>query len=201
MLGLVGVAMEHSRWPNTWAGPWGGNMDIQEVTTGATVYLPVLVPGALLHVGDMHAIQGDGEICGAGGIEAGGRVELRCELEARPKSMSWPRITNATHLITMAQAKPAEDAFRTALVEMILWLEEEYGLTRGEAYLLLGQVFEARCTQFVRLQKFFESSSLRARISRAWSATICLRRRFSSSSPFSRLSSLTVSPAYFAFQL
>lgn len=149
MLGLVGVAMANARWPNAWAGPWGGNMDIQEVTTGATVYLPVSVPGALLHVGDMHARQGDGEICGAGGIEAGGRVEIRCELAPRPKNMTWPRIANGTHLITTAQAKPAEDAFRAALVELLLWLEEDYGLDRGEAYLLLGQVLEARCTQFV----------------------------------------------------
>ena len=124
-------------------------MDIQEVTTGATVYLPISVPGALLHIGDMHAIQGDGEICGAGGIEAGGRVKVSCDLAARPKNMIWPRITNDTHIITTAQAKPAEDAFRLALVEMILWLEEEYGMSRGEAYLFLGQVLEARCTQFV----------------------------------------------------
>jgi len=46
-------------------------------------------------------------------------------------------------------ARPAEDAFRAALEELILWLEDEYGLPRGEAYLLLGQVLEARCTQFV----------------------------------------------------
>jgi acetamidase/formamidase len=97
----------------------------------------------------MHAIQGDGEICGAGGIEAGGRVRIHCELIPKPKNMTWPRIINDTHIITTAQAKPAEDAFRIALVELILWLEEEYGLSRGEAYLLLGQVLEARCTQFV----------------------------------------------------
>jgi amidase len=149
MLGLVGVAMENTRWSNIWAGQWGGNMDIQEVTSGATVYLPVFVPGALLHIGDMHAIQGDGEICGAGGVEAGGRVKINCALASKPKNMTWPRITNQTHIITTAQARPAEDAFRLALVEMILWLEEEYGLSRGEAYLLLGQVLEARCTQFV----------------------------------------------------
>jgi amidase len=149
MLGLVGVAMENTRWSNIWAGQLGGNMDIQEVTSGATVYLPVFVPGALLHIGDMHAIQGDGEICGAGGVEAGGRVKINCALASKPKNMTWPRITNQTHIITTAQARPAEDAFRLALVEMILWLEEEYGLSRGEAYLLLGQVLEARCTQFV----------------------------------------------------
>jgi amidase len=149
MLGVIGVAPASTRWSNIWAGQWGGNMDIQEVTSGATVHIPVLVPGALLHVGDMHAIQGDGEICGAGGIEAGGRVKISCDLSIKPESMSWPRITDETHIITTAQAKPAEDAFRLALVEMILWLEEEYGFTRGEAYLLLGQVLEARCTQFV----------------------------------------------------
>ncbi len=141
--------MENSRWPTPWAGVWGGNMDIQEVTTGASVYLPVFVPGALLHIGDMHAIQGDGEICGIGGIEAGGRVKVWCELVNQPPHMTWPRIINETHIITTAQGKPAEDAFRLALVEMILWLEEEYGMSRGEAYLLLGQVLEARCTQFV----------------------------------------------------
>ncbi|MCI0439522.1 MAG: acetamidase/formamidase family protein, partial [Chloroflexi bacterium] len=109
----------------------------------------VSVPGALLHIGDMHARQGDGEICGAGGIEAGGRARIRCELTERPKNMTWPRITNDTHIMTAAMARPAEDAFRTALSEMILWLEEDYGFTRGEAYLFLGQVLEARCTQFV----------------------------------------------------
>ena len=97
----------------------------------------------------MHARQGDGEICGAGGIEAGGRVKLRCELSERPSSMTWPRITDATHIMTTGQARPAEDAFRTALSEMVLWLEDEYDMPRGEAYMFLGQVLEARCTQFV----------------------------------------------------
>lgn len=149
MLGVVGVAQKHSRWTNAWAGEWGGNFDIQEITTGASVHLPVSVPGALLHIGDMHARQGDGEICGAGGIEAGGRVRITCELQSKPASMSWPRIENETHIMTTAMARPAEDAFRTALSEMVLWLEDGYGFTKGDAYLFLGQVLEARCTQFV----------------------------------------------------
>jgi acetamidase/formamidase len=149
MLGLVGVAQEHSRWTNAWAGEWGGNFDIQEITTGASVYLPIAVPGALLHIGDMHARQGDGEICGAGGIEAGGRVKIRCDLVSRPESMTWPRIIDESHIMTTAMARPAEDAFRAALSELVLWLEESYGFSKGEAYLFLGQVLEARCTQFV----------------------------------------------------
>jgi amidase len=148
MLGFVGTSPEHETWANTWAGLHGGNLDVQEVTTGASVTLPVNVPGALLHVGDMHARQGDGEICGAGGIEASGVVGLRCELAPRPAGFSWPRIEDASHKMVAAQGRPAEDAFRSALEALILWLEAD-GMSRGDAYLWLGQVLEARCTQFV----------------------------------------------------
>jgi amidase len=149
MLGYVGVAPARERHNHSWGGYWGGNMDVQEVTTGAAVQLVINVPGALLHVGDMHAIQGDGEICGAGGIEAGGRVRMWCELSDKPRSMSWPRLVNETHIMVVATACPAEEAFRHGLEAMILWLEESYGMARGEAYLFLGQVLEARVTQFV----------------------------------------------------
>lgn len=149
MIGFVGVAPARERFHNGWAGYWGGNFDVQEITTGAAVQLQVNVPGALLHIGDMHAIQGDGEICGAGGIEAGGRVQVRCELVDKPAAMIWPRLIDETHIMIAAMARPAEDAFRHALEGMVLWLEADYGFQRGEAYLFLGQVLEARCTQFV----------------------------------------------------
>lgn len=149
MLGFVGVAPARERHHNGWGGIWGGNLDVQEVRCGATVSLAVHAPGALLHVGDMHARQGDGEICCAGGIETGGRVRLRCELAPRPPEMTWPRIEDATHIMIVAMARPAEDAFRLALAEMVIWLEAAYGFTRGDAFLLLGQVLEARVTQFV----------------------------------------------------
>ena len=149
MIGFVGVAPARERFHHGWGGYWGGNFDVQEVTTGAAVQLVVNVPGALLHLGDMHAIQGDGEICGAGGIEASGRVQIRCALSDKPASMYWPRLIDGTHIMTMAMARPAEDAFRYALEAMVLWLEEDYGFSRGEAFIYLGQVLEARCTQFV----------------------------------------------------
>ncbi|MGQ9585686.1 MAG: acetamidase/formamidase family protein [Anaerolineae bacterium] len=149
MIGLIGVAPARERVANSWGGYWGGNLDVQEVTTGATLMLGVNVEGALLHVGDMHAIQGDGEICGAGGIEASGRVRLRVELVRKPRTFFWPRLTNDTHVAVIATARPLEDAFRYALEGLVLWLEEDYGLTRGEAFLLLGQVLEARCTALV----------------------------------------------------
>lgn len=149
MLGVVGVAPFRERRHNGWAGEWGGNFDIQEIAAGAQVQIAVQVPGALLHVGDMHARQGDGEICGGGGIETGGVARLRVELAPKPDVMTWPRIINDEYIMTTAQARPAEDAFRLALSEMLLWLEDGYGMARKEAYMFLAQVLEARVTQFV----------------------------------------------------
>ena len=106
MIGFVGVAPAYERYHNGWGGYWGGNFDAQEVTTGAAVQLAVHVPGALLQIGDMHAIQGDGEICGAGGIEASGRVKVWCELSDKPESMHWPRLEDETHIATLAMARP-----------------------------------------------------------------------------------------------
>jgi len=149
MIGVVGLAPEFEARGNSWAGEWGGNFDIQEITTGAKVQIPINHDGSLLHIGDMHAIQGDGEISGGGGIETGGTVKLRCNSQTKPKNMTWPRIINDEYIMTTAQAKPAEDAFRIALSEMLLWLENDYNIEKKEAFMLLAQVLEARVTQFV----------------------------------------------------
>ena len=96
----------------------------------------------------MHAIQGDGEICGAGGIETEGIARLNCDL-IKGVALDYPRIENNTHLIAMAMERPAEDAFRSALERLIGWLASDYEMAPADAYLLLGQVLEARCTQYV----------------------------------------------------
>ena len=63
--------------------------------------------------------------------------------------MVWPRIETPTHVGTLGCARPLEDAARIAFEEMIHWLEDDYGLPAPEAYMLLGQIAEARCTQMV----------------------------------------------------
>lgn len=149
MVGTLGTAPAEEIFTNAWPGRHGGNMDAQEVCRGATVYLPVYVPGALLHVGDVHAIMGDGEINGGGGIECRAEVTLRVELVERPERMTWPRIANDEHIMTVGCARPAEDAFRLAVEQMIYWMADTYDFQEQEAFLLLGQILEARCTQFV----------------------------------------------------
>jgi len=149
MIGTLGTAPERQEFLNSHNGTYGGNLDAQEVTVGATVYLPVYVPGALLHVGDVHAIQGDGEICCGGGIECRSTVKLTVDVLPRPGRMTWPRFRDATHIGCFGCARPAEDAFRLAVQDLVYWLADDYDLDEREVFLLLGQVLEARCTQFV----------------------------------------------------
>lgn len=149
MIGVLATAPAQGSPRNVENGPYGGNMDIQEVTIGNTPYLPVFVEGGLLHVGDVHAVMGDGEICGAGGIETRATVTLRVSLQERPPEMLWPRIETPEEIISIGCSRPAEDAFRIALQEMIKWMAASYRFSETEAFLLLGQILQARCTQFV----------------------------------------------------
>ncbi len=86
MIGVIGTSPSGEAVPTGTPGPHGGNMDTSVIGAGATVYLPVEVPGALLALGDLHALMGDGEvlICG---IEARGEVRLRTRLV---KGLSLP---------------------------------------------------------------------------------------------------------------
>ena len=130
-------------------GPHGGNLDVQEFEVGTRVFLPVEVPGAHFFLGDCHAVQGDGELCGLGAIEIRTHTTVRLDLVPRPARMHWPRFETVDHIGTVACARPLEDAFRTAVEELVYWMADDYGFSEPAAVLLLGQVAEARCTQVV----------------------------------------------------
>lgn len=149
MVGVMGTAPWVESVGTVDNGPHGGNIDVQEVTAGNTLVLPVYHEGALLHMGDVHAVQGDAECNGIGAIEIRGRVTLSVELARKPSSMTWPRLETRDHICTIGCARPLDDALRIAFQEMVLWLEEDYGFDRAQAYMLLGSVAEARCTQMV----------------------------------------------------
>lgn len=115
-------------------------MDVPDVTVGNTVLLPVRVPGALFFVGDAHANQGEGELCGVA-LEIAARGTLRFDL-IKGKRIDWPRIENAEKLMVIGSAKPMEDAARIAYRELIAWLVEDYGFDPLDAYQLLTQAGE-----------------------------------------------------------
>jgi len=141
MLGCIGVAPAGDFAPTSGpAGSYGGNIDYNEIVEGATVYLPVYHPGALLYLGDGHALQGDGEPIG-NGVETSMDVEFQVDLKKRAR-LSGPRVENADYIISVgAQAEfqsALDRGLQMATVDMVRWLTEEYKIEPWAAHLLIG---------------------------------------------------------------
>jgi amidase len=138
-LGCIGTAPPNGRVePSTAPGEYGGNMDAIETAAGATVYLPVFVRGGYLHLGDVHAAQGDGEFCGTA-LEIAARVTVRLGLQ-KGRALAWPRFENRTHIMTVANARPLEDAYGIAHRQMVAWLTSGFGFQPDDAVQVLSQV-------------------------------------------------------------
>jgi len=142
MLGCVATAQQPAAAaPGTGdSGGFGGNMDLNEVVEGATIYLPVRAPGAMLYVGDGHAAQGDGELNG-NALETSMDVEFTVDLLSG-KHMPTPFLESPTHFMMVGLAGSIDDAFREATVGMASWLSDKYGLKPTEVAELLGTAAE-----------------------------------------------------------
>jgi amidase len=136
-LGTLAVAPDLEAITALAPGPFGGNMDVPDVKPGNTVYLPVWNSGALVYTGDCHARQGQGELCGVA-MEITSKVTMVFEV-IKDKAIEWPRIESDEAIMVVGSARPMEDAARIANTELILWLEQEYGYDRWDAYQLLTQ--------------------------------------------------------------
>jgi len=141
MLGCFGVAPEDGQAISTaTSGRHGGNMDYRGFVSGVTAYFPVSVPGALVFLGDGHAVQGDGEIVGTG-VETSFDVQFTVHM-LKGKTIRWPRGENADTIFTVGNARPLDQAVQHATTEMLRWLQEDYGLDPVSASILLGQCVE-----------------------------------------------------------
>jgi len=147
MLGCVGVPPNPAAAaPGTQdSGSWGGNMDFNGVTEGATVYLPVRNPGALLYFGDGHAAQGDGELNGDA-LETSLDVEVTVDVISG-KSVPSPRVQTATASIAMGLGGSIDDAFKAATANMAAWLDERFTLTPSEIAQVLGTSAQYRVSE------------------------------------------------------
>ena len=139
MLGTMGVAPAAGEARSALVpDKFGGNMDTPELRAGVTCYLGVNVPGALFSVGDGHYRQGEGEACGTA-VEGAMDVVLIVEL-LKGRAPTWPRFEHGDVLGAVGSSRPLEDAWRSAQVEMVRWLQELEGLDEMDAYQLLTQV-------------------------------------------------------------
>jgi amidase len=141
MLGCIATAPRSDEaFTATTPGRFGGNMDYVGVTTGATLMLPVNVPGALLFMGDGHARMGEGEVVGTG-LETSMDVEFSVDL-IKKKAIGWPRLENADYIMVLGSARPLIEALQHADTEMLTWLMTDYGFDERSASLLMGEALE-----------------------------------------------------------
>jgi amidase len=125
----------------------GGNMDVPDMGPGSITYLPVRSPGGRLFIGDAHACQGDGEVCGTA-VEYQSTTTVRVDLIKQWK-IDWPRLENEDALMSIGSARPLEDATRIAYRELVLWMAADYGFDKWDAYMMLSQVGKVRLGNFV----------------------------------------------------
>jgi acetamidase/formamidase len=142
MLGCVGVAPRAGQaFDATRSGVFGGNMDFNEIREGVTLYLPVFQRGALLFLGDGHAVQGDGELTGDA-LETSMSVEFRVEVFPSNSSLRSriyaPRAENDEFLMAIGISGDLYDALREATSDLASWLETDYGLSWPEVSAVLG---------------------------------------------------------------
>jgi len=166
--GVMGVAPgEDGEFRTRPPGPFGGNMDVRELSTGATLYLPVLNPGALFSTGDAHAAQGDGEVC-INGIECPVDVTLRFHVH-KNRPLAGPMVeTSAARRqeadegswIVVESATDPAAAARAATSRMIDLLAERWGFSEIHAYLLCSVAMNLRLSQVVNEPMFTVSAAV-----------------------------------------
>ena len=147
--GSIGVAPAPSlgRVSSNPPGRHAGNLDNKELVAGTTLYIPVFVKGALLELGDGHAAQGDGEVDQTA-IETNleGRIQV---VVRKDMKLTWPRAETPTHWITMGTDTSLVVATKTAIREMVAFLQETKGITTVQAYQATSMAADAHITQLV----------------------------------------------------
>jgi len=125
----------------------------------------VAVPGALFFIGDGHAVQGCGEICGTG-VEISFDVQFTLSVR-KGETIHWPRAETPTHILTVGNARPLDQALQHATSEMARWLQKDYDMDRIGAHTLMGQ-----CVEYEIANVFDPAYTVVCKMSKSLLATI-----------------------------
>lgn len=147
MIGVIGVAPPIGEVNCGTPGFHGGNMDNTMISTGAIIYFPVFVEGALFALGDLHAVMGDGEI-GVSGVEVAGTVRVKLDLIKELK-ITNPILENNDYLSTIASAATLDEAIKEATINMAEILTKALPLPLAEITMLMSAVGQAQICQIV----------------------------------------------------
>ena len=151
--GVIGVAPPRSmgRVPSGPPNVFGGNMDNHDLQPGTSLFLPVHTSGALISIGDGHAVQGDGEV-GMSAVETSLRGEVQIVLH-KGMRIGWPRAETPTHYMTMGLHEDLNMAAKMATREMLNFVVETKGLSRDDALMLLSAAMDLHVTEIVDITK------------------------------------------------
>ncbi len=130
------------------SGPYGGDLDMQELVAGSTLWLPVFVPGAMLVLGDCHAVVGDGAVGGTG-AECSAEVTLRLTVE-KNRHLPGPRALTPQHFAVLASGEDVGQTMRQAVRHMVDFLVQERGMEPYAAYSLLSLAGDIRMSRTFR---------------------------------------------------
>ena len=153
MIGVIGTAPAGEGIATGTPDTHGGNMDCARIGAGTTLYLPVNVDGALLAMGDMHAVMGDGEV-GVCGVEIAGAITVRVSV-IRDCKLPTPFLLTDELAMAICSAKTADEAADKATLAMHRFLIGELGMDGHEAGMLLSVAGNLCVCQVVDPQKTF----------------------------------------------
>jgi amidase len=146
-IGTIGTSPEIEAISSLQPDYYGGNMDLPDVAVDSVIYLPVNTKGALLYLGDCHAAQGDGELCGVA-VEHPTVTTVQVDL-IKGWTIANPRLENDRFYMSIGSGRPLEDAARRAYRDLIRWLAADWGVDQIEAYFLLTQCGRVRLGNMV----------------------------------------------------
>jgi acetamidase/formamidase len=146
-IGTIGTSPEIEAITSLQPDYYGGNMDVPDVATDTVIYLPINKDGAYLYLGDCHAAQGDGELCGVA-IEHPTTTTIQFDL-IKKWTISNPRLENDRFYMSIGSGRPMEDATRRAYKDLINWMVSDWGYDKLEAYFLLTQCGRVRLGNMV----------------------------------------------------
>jgi acetamidase/formamidase len=147
-MGFVATTPAYRQSTASDSGPYGGDIDMQELVAGSTLYLPVIVPGGLLALGDCHALVGDGAVAGTG-AECASDTRIRVSVE-KGRGLKGPRALTPEHFVVLSYGQQLEPAMRDAVGQMVDFLVQEKGLAPYDAYTLLSLAGDVRISRTLR---------------------------------------------------
>jgi amidase len=156
MIGVIGVAPEKDGYPTGTAHRHGGNMDTKEIGIGSILYLPVFQDGAMLAMGDVHAVMGDGEVC-VSACEVAAKITVAVD-RIPGRCREWPIVETSSSWHILVSLPTIEEALAEATHQAVRILEEALELATEDAYMLTSLAVDLGISQLVDPNKTAKAS-------------------------------------------